>query len=156
MARSDPKSDLKRGRDVAAAFDRAGLPYRNGSGSHFVGTLPDGSKVVWYAGELSPGVRHKLAKLLAAAGLIGVAFVILLLATASADAADSAIVLPYGDTLTVQCESAHMAPRADNRGALITISCVPSDVYPTPTPAPPLPHATPETAFLPLVLSMEP
>lgn len=73
MAKKKMTTDLECGHDVAKVFDRAGRPYRNGKGSHYVGTLPDGSKVTWYAGELSPAVRSKLTKLLAAAGLLGFA-----------------------------------------------------------------------------------
>jgi hypothetical protein len=70
-------TDIKCGHDVTKVFDKAGLPYRNGKGSHYVGTLPDGNKVTWYAGELSTGVRSKIVKLLAAAGILGAAVVAL-------------------------------------------------------------------------------
>ncbi len=47
-------------------------PYRNGSGSHRVATLPDGSKLPYPDhGEWGKGLARKITKILAAAGLLG-------------------------------------------------------------------------------------
>lgn len=69
---------LTRGRDVTKVLQRNDLPVRNGKGSHIVGTLPDGDKIVYYHGELSKGVRRKLYKVLLTAGLLAIPLVGLL------------------------------------------------------------------------------
>lgn len=65
------KKKIKRGRDITKVLRRNGCEYRNGKGSHMVGTLPDGQKITYYRGELSPGMRRKAIKLLSGVGLLG-------------------------------------------------------------------------------------
>lgn len=65
-------SKIRRGRDVSTVVERSGGRVRNGKGSHIVAYLEDGTMLPpYYAGELSPGVRAKVLKALAAAGLVG-------------------------------------------------------------------------------------
>lgn len=62
---------IERGRDITKVLRQNDLPVRNGKGSHLVGTLPDGSKLTYYAGELSPDMKARAIKILAGAGLVG-------------------------------------------------------------------------------------
>jgi hypothetical protein len=61
---------IETGRDVTRLLARHGCDVRRAAGSHIVGRLPNGQNVVYYDGELSVGVRCKLVKALAAAGLL--------------------------------------------------------------------------------------
>lgn len=68
------KRKIKRGRDITKLLRRNGCQVRNGKGSHVVGTLPNGDKITYYHGELSPGMRRQAIKILTAAGLLGFIF----------------------------------------------------------------------------------
>jgi hypothetical protein len=62
---------IRNSRELEKCLKEADCEIRNGHGSHRVATLPDGSKLAYYeSGEYPKGMAHKLAKILASAGLL--------------------------------------------------------------------------------------
>ncbi len=62
---------IRDARECERVLREHGCPIRNGSGSHRVATLPDGTKLTYPDhGEWGPGLAAKITKILAAAGLI--------------------------------------------------------------------------------------
>ena len=73
---------IRNERDIKRAMRKGGWTIRNGRGSHFVGTSPDGKhRITAYnvhgRDEYPKGMRCKLEKALAAAGLVAALMVIL-------------------------------------------------------------------------------
>ncbi len=71
MKRNEMVRDARQCERVLRAH---GCPIRNGSGSHRVATLPNGAKLTYPDhGEWGSGLASKITRLLAAAGLLGIA-----------------------------------------------------------------------------------
>ena len=70
---------IRNARDVKAIASHAGCTIRNGKGSHFVIIAPDDTRITAHnhGGDgkpYEPGMRCKIVKALAAAGLVALAF----------------------------------------------------------------------------------
>lgn len=71
MARSkDPSSYPKNGRDVTRAVESHGGTVRNASGSHRIANVNGKTFTFHDHGEYRPGIRAKLNKIMAAAGIL--------------------------------------------------------------------------------------
>lgn len=63
---------IRNARECERVLRAHDCPYRNGSGSHRVATLPDGSKLPYPDhGEWGKGLAHKITRILIAAGFLG-------------------------------------------------------------------------------------
>jgi len=68
---SKSKTKIKNGRDVTRILKQHGCPIRNGKGSHRIATLPNGVVMTYHEhGEYKAGIRNKIVKTLARAGLV--------------------------------------------------------------------------------------